>query len=126
MDVFRPGSKEDVMSRHISGRAERRFSKGDDHFIARSFITSAFIIAMQREKNIIANANERIVRSFADLGAEAEVYAVETDLGNGREHSTDFVNVIARNGIRTGAQRTPLHSDAESYVIRASTADIDR
>ena len=54
------------------------------------------------------------------------MYAVETDLGNGREHSTDFVNIIARNGIRTGAQRTPLRSDGESYVIRASTADIVR
>ena len=113
------------ISARIVEHVERRFERGDNHFIARSAMAGLALLAAQDRNEIIIDANERIVRSLSHLGAEAVVYAIRGDHGSGFEDSTDFVQVTSRGGRPTKAQRKEIFASMdEQYVIRASTAEI--
>ena len=113
------------LSARIVEHVERRFEHGDNHFIARGALASLALLIAQDRNEIIIDANERIVRSLSHLGAEAVVYAIRGDQGNGYQDSTDFVHITSRWGDPTKAARKELMASLDDrYVVRASTTEI--
>jgi hypothetical protein len=112
------------LSEKIISRVEKKFEKGENHFVARGVMASIALALSDPgvRQDILLDSNERIVRFLQDRDAAGEVYALREDLGNGAQDSTDYVRVTSRNGVNTNVSRNETSGEA---VIRMTTADID-
>lgn len=109
------------LTEKIVSRAERKFEKGDNHFIARSAMASLALFFTDSSRDIIRSANERIIQVMEERGAEAAIYAVEMDLGNGYEHSGDVVLIAEREGVPTGQLPVEPTISGAVLIIREET-----
>ncbi|MEO6110151.1 MAG: hypothetical protein ABIP50_04030 [Candidatus Saccharimonadales bacterium] len=121
--ALRHAEKIGIFSDRVVERAESKFEKGKNLFMARTMLSSiAASLTFSDYSSLnyaFARANEGIMSMLETHGAEGEVYAVREDLGNGYQDSTDFVRVTKRGEAATHAMRTP----GQSIVIRALTPD---
>ncbi len=84
------------------------------------------VLALSLEKDermaVFRKADDAALRSLADKGIMAEVYASRTDDGNGVTDGRDRVLVYERHGVPTGIVKPDR--PGLTYVVRASAADL--
>ena len=104
-------------------RVERKFDSGNNHFAARGVMSSIALAMMASEgREVIHHTNERIVDFLQERNAEGVVYAILEDLGNGFQHSTDYVDIHMRNGEQTGLSLESISKKmGRLIVVRAHT-----
>lgn len=111
----------DMNERNLK-RVERLFNRGKDTFMARGIMASIALGLSDDMQSATIASNEGIMKLLDQKGAQAEVFAIRRDLGNGDEDSSDIVRVIARDGVATSAVR---NAQGEQVVIRATTDEIN-
>jgi len=113
-------------SERIIERVERRFDSGENHFRARTVLADLALRGAQDAKELIEDSDERIIRSLSNAGAEAVIYYIVGDHGNGPQPTAEYVCVTKRDGVETLARMKPLSPGAgEAYVPVLTTNQID-
>lgn len=124
-------AEDDLRSERVTGkiidRVERKFDKGNNHFMARGIMAKvALAMTVPDDREIIQQTNNRITDFLQSRNAEGIVYAVRQDLGNGLQDSTDYVGIYARNGERTSLEAPDFTGRFGRFIIvRVQTPGFD-
>ncbi len=103
-------------------RFERKFEKGENHFVALS-VRAAFLLLLRSDEFALrADINRDIIDSMLDHDATGAVYATRRDLGNGPQDSSDLVLITARQG-ESQLMTPPIFRGQDRLVIREETPD---
>lgn len=113
------------LQERIVQRAERKFERGKNSFLAFGALQSiAFELAYDASNDARHQAREALLRALAARGARADIYALRDDYGSGETDSMDMVRVFEREGVPTNASYNRT-SGTETVIVRASTDSLE-
>ena len=116
-----------ILSKDILRGSKRAFERGSNLFPTSSMLASAVLFFMGQEKRaeIKTQANQAIITSLGEQGAQAVIYAPVRNPGGRDEHeSEDVVMVVARDGKRTYIEKFIPVDGRDGVVIRGYTSGV--